>query len=59
MEERIRRLHMYLIGIPDGENREHVGKAIWRYNFWEFSRIKDNESSELKLQNINNTGKKL
>lgn len=43
---------IYLIGIPDRDKGEHMGKAIWRYNFWEFSRIKDRyESSKWKLQN--------
>lgn len=51
MEDRMRRLHVHLTGVPDRDNGEHVGKAIWRYNFWEFSRIKDRyKSSEWKLQ---------
>lgn len=36
---------MHLIGIPDGDNGEHAGKTIWRYNFSEFSRIKDRYES--------------
>lgn len=47
----MRRLHMHLIGVPDRDDGEHMGEAIRRYNFWEFSRIVDrHESSEWKLQ---------
>lgn len=42
---------MHLTGIPDGDDGEHMEKAIWRYNYWEFSRIKDiYEASEWKIQ---------
>lgn len=28
IEDRIRWMHMHLIGVPDGGNGKHVGKAI-------------------------------
>lgn len=42
---------MHLTGFPDGDDGDRTEKEIWRYNYWEFSRIKDRyEASEWKIK---------